>query len=884
MSVNFPATPSVNQVYSYNGSTWQWNGRFWQAQTVPEIQGSTGATGPQGATGATGLGATGATGPQGATGPGSDVAIRDEGNLVVASVSSINFTGVGVTATAAGSNVTVNITGAGGAFYQNTAPVSSIAGDRWIDSDTLIEYVNIYDGDSYQWVETVSEGSSGANRYLSNLLTTSISANLVPASNVTYDLGTSSLRWRDLYLSGNTLNIGDTAVKTTANGLAFMSAANLAQPVSIMVNSLQMQTANGIMTVTASESGLISTMGNAAPVDVRGATGATGPAGTNGTIGVDGATGSTGPQGATGLTGATGAGSFAFANTAPSSPVVGARWLNSDNMIEYIYVPDGNSSQWVQPTNLSQIGATGAQGNIGLTGATGVTGTTGATGPTATPGGSAGHIQYNSGSAFAGSANLFWDNTNARLGIGTASPAVKLEIFGTGEVLRLDSAAGQSKSIYLRNVGAGTAKIFSDGTLTLETNATYPITFATQSTEKVRITTAGELLIGSNTNPGSAKAIIVGASGQAFEFFPGSATSTNTLQHYNRSTSAYMSSRQVALDYVYETSGNEALRITTNRQIGVYGSPTATGGTTAGQLTINRPGISDALTDVNYALYIPLNNGGGGANSGSGDYGGIHIRCTSAPNYVPVYGIKSQIVSMVGTGQINYAGWFYAHSGDSGAQSTGVYAQSNSAGQTGLYSTIYAVRAYASSTSDGTTHSNYAGYFYNDGKTNNYVLSLADQYASAATRTIVAIARNSTSVGSITTTLSATAYNTTSDYRLKSNVTQLTNALSDVMAMNPVRFNWNNTNESGLGFIAHELQTIVPQAVTGTKDEVASKPKRDSEHNIITDQSGNVILEDQPVYQSVDTSFLVAHLVAAIQEQQAQIANLSARLATVENK
>jgi hypothetical protein len=81
--------------------------------------------------------------------------------------------------------------------------------------------------------------------------------------------------------------------------------------------------------------------------------------------------------------------------------------------------------------NIGATGATGTQGNIGLTGSTGVTGATGltgATGPTATPGGSTTQIQYNNAGAFAGSANLVWNNTNSRLGIGTSSPGKILTV------------------------------------------------------------------------------------------------------------------------------------------------------------------------------------------------------------------------------------------------------------------------------------------------------------------------------------------------------------------------------------------------------------------------------------------------------------------------
>lgn len=93
---------------------------------------------------------------------------------------------------------------------------------------------------------------------------------------------------------------------------------------------------------------------------------------------------------------------------------------------------------------------------------------------------------------------------------------------------------------------------------------------------------------------------------------------------------------------------------------------------------------------------------------------------------------------------------------------------------------------------------------------------------------------------------STTNYSTSSDYRLKTNIQPLQNALTRIAALKPCTYTWKADGSAGEGFIAHELQAVVPQCVTGKKDEV--------------DACGN------PVYQGVDTSFLVATLVAAIQE------------------
>lgn len=119
-------------------------------------------------------------------------------------------------------------------------------------------------------------------------------------------------------------------------------------------------------------------------------------------------------------------------------------------------------------------------------------------------------------------------------------------------------------------------------------------------------------------------------------------------------------------------------------------------------------------------------------------------------------------------------------------------------------------------------------------------------------------------VGAISVSGSTTTYGTSSDYRLKENVASMQNALNVVQQLKPVTYSWKADGTNGQGFIAHELAEICPQAVVGEKDAV--------------DAQGN------PVYQGIDTSFLVATLTAAIQEQQAMITALQADVAALKGK
>ena len=151
----------------------------------------------------------------------------------------------------------------------------------------------------------------------------------------------------------------------------------------------------------------------------------------------------------------------------------------------------------------------------------------------------------------------------------------------------------------------------------------------------------------------------------------------------------------------------------------------------------------------------------------------------------------------------------------------------------------------------------------NNGTRPSYV-SIRHRSSAASGDWYSAFIYNGNLIGKITQSgTTGVAYGTTSDYRLKGDVTPMTNRLAAVMALNPVTYTWHSDGSAGQGFIAHELQAVIPDAVAGTKDA--------------EDADGN------PVYQGVDFSRVVPTLVAAVQEQQAQIAALTARIEALEN-
>ena len=124
--------------------------------------------------------------------------------------------------------------------------------------------------------------------------------------------------------------------------------------------------------------------------------------------------------------------------------------------------------------------------------------------------------------------------------------------------------------------------------------------------------------------------------------------------------------------------------------------------------------------------------------------------------------------------------------------------------------------------------------------------------------------RNATQIGGVTQSgTTGVSYNTSSDHRLKENVTDVTDGITRVKQLEPKRFNFiADPDRTVDGFLAHEAQAVVPEAVTGTHNEV--------------DNDGNAVM------QGIDQSKLVPLLTAALKESIAKIEALEARVTALE--
>ena len=158
---------------------------------------------------------------------------------------------------------------------------------------------------------------------------------------------------------------------------------------------------------------------------------------------------------------------------------------------------------------------------------------------------------------------------------------------------------------------------------------------------------------------------------------------------------------------------------------------------------------------------------------------------------------------------------------------------------------------------------NYGGAIYNKGTSASLVIGRTDATGVAFEAAAVFTNSANNAVGSISISNTTTNYNTSSDHRLKENIVDITDGIARFKQLQPRRFNFIGTASTTVdGFLAHEAQTVVPEAVTGTHNEV--------------DDDGNAVM------QGIDQSKLVPLLTAALQEAIAKIETLEAKVAALE--
>ena len=208
--ISFPSSASVNDTYSFNGKTWIFTGQGWFLATSGSINNI----------------------PIGNVTPatGNFTTVGATGNITSsANISASYFLGNGsqLTGIIAGGTLTVS----------NVAPISPSAGDVWIAANTGVQFVYFTSGGNSQWAEMESDTSiSIATTSGANIDLTAVSSNIIPSANITYDIGNSSNRFRDIYLANSTIYLGNAAISANGSNVVIASAVIASATVGNMNN------------------------------------------------------------------------------------------------------------------------------------------------------------------------------------------------------------------------------------------------------------------------------------------------------------------------------------------------------------------------------------------------------------------------------------------------------------------------------------------------------------------------------------------------------------------------------------------------------------------------------------------------------------------------
>ena len=434
---------------------------------------------------------------------------------------------------------------------------------------------------------------------------------------------------------------------------------------------------------------------------------------------------------------------------------------------------------------------------------------------------------------------LYWDASAESLGIGTTSPSAKLEVKGSGTspIVYFGNGVDNAPNRQLAFSG-GSSGLVWDLDATGASSVGGQLTLSTNGTERMRIDSSGNVGIGT-------------------------------------------------------TSPSEKLQVDGNIRIG----DTATGNnddeeysiTSGGQLIIS---ANDSAADVSYSGLI-LNAGKAGGAAASSSLVMIKTNDAEAMRIDSSGNVGIGGASGGASLQVNRASTSYIDIKSDNSLRMRMYGDSNQAilVSEGVplifkYGSTEAMRIDSSGNFlVGTTTPGGVGVTISK-SANGSLIAMNQDYGNGYTQ--ISFRYNGTQVGQIYSSISTTTYATSSDYRLKENINYDFTALDRVAQLKPARFNFiadaDNTVD---GFLAHEVQDIVPEAISGEKDAV-----REEEYEItpaVLDDDGNVVTEAEmgtrevPDYQGIDQSKLVPLLTKAIQEQQELINNLTARIEQLEN-
>ena len=454
------------------------------------------------------------------------------------------------------------------------------------------------------------------------------------------------------------------------------------------------------------------------------------------------------------------------------------------------------------------------------------------------------NLNYDSGT-------LYLDSTNNRVGVGTASPLAKLHTYGADVIMRLDDTNGGISFIGHDATGAYWRTFTSDTLRFMRANGT----------ENMRIDANGNVGIG-NPSPGSfyslADNLVVGtgSGGNGITIYSGSGDSGYI--GFNDTTSASM---QGFIQYnhngdymAFAPNGTEKMRIDSSGNVGIGATPE----TTFAQKKVLRLSTTASLIAGGayypYPYYIANN---------------LYYDASDNLKYIASSGGALLDINAHLGGRFTF---YTAPAGTAGAAAS--LTERMRISNDGHL--LVGIQSNVTNGSEGVEIRSDFGYI----KTGRN---------STGTTGHLLFFNPNGNVGSITTTGSNTAYNTSSDYRLKENVEYDFDATTRLKQLKPARFNFiADADKTVDGFLAHEVQDIVPEAITGIKDGM-----RDEEYEVTPaveatyDDDGNILTEEVPAvmgtrsvpdYQGIDQGKLVPLLVKSLQEALTKIETLESRL------
>ena len=437
----------------------------------------------------------------------------------------------------------------------------------------------------------------------------------------------------------------------------------------------------------------------------------------------------------------------------------------------------------------------------------------------------------------------FPDNGRIRMGAG-----FDLAISHDGTNNKIEGSAPlflRTNSLLVQN-GAGT-----EGYMQATENGAVELFF--DNSKKLETTSTGVLISG-NIDAGTGNFLtddngkfFAGTAGDLQIFHDGTNSIIKNTQGQTRLVQDYFAVRNGA-DNEYMIYG----QVDDTVQLYYDGSlkleTTSAGATVTGKLGINvsSPGSTLQLQDTDPAIHIVRNFGSGSSDIGSINFGNNNIDSDLAR------------ITAVGDGATDNAALVFK------TQATG-----NVVTERMRIDSSGNVYFGVTSTPDGT---NVGGAAFIPESFNRTTLYLA---TTANTKSLARFHNENGQVGVITVSGSSTAYTTSSDYRLKENITAISDAITRLKTLKPYRFNFKSDASTTVdGFLAHEV-TAVPEAITGIKDETQDILYTE-EDTIPSGKKVGDVKETVPIYQGIDQSKLVPLLVAAVQELTAKVEALEA--------